>query len=435
MFEELIRNPLIIALMALAMAFLLWDFFSSRSRKNSPKRPRKSNPPGNQSQAASTTPVSNPANVGAGPVFDDPSHVDTTNLDFEFPASDEAMPGRQTPHMSPDDEPKLVEVETYADANLYLDDIVQEEEIDLSKEQVLFPGEELGSDPVLAALDDGDAIGGDTVNIPMLSEQDMLEPGASEDMKIEMQELAVETPAHVEPETEAKPVAPPIVKEAAPEPAAEPIAEEAAPEPAAEAVAEEAAPELVAEPAAKEPAREPSPKAKSSQPAKPKVKPLPPKGERIDVSVFVPREVNPKTAILLDVWAYKMKDYPLVCTRAAKNKRLTNPSPNSDLAIEHAALLSVSIDIPHCKVVDPADSILWEGRPANASFIVEIPSESVQGAYPGTASIMVDGLLISRIGFLITVSATTAAGYVDGTVERNWVSSAFASYSIAASSV
>ncbi len=149
---------------------------------------------------------------------------------------------------------------------------------------------------------------------------------------------------------------------------------------------------------------------------------------RVEFSVFVPKNINPKSSFLLDIWAYLPTDYQFVCSRAKELDRDLNIGLKKGVPVTSGSTLTVTIEIPLFKVLDPIDTIIWQGEPTNTSFIVEVPGNLCAGTYPGKANVLVNGLCIAKIQFLISLFSSSDQKYINSSVKQSYVHSAFASY-------
>ncbi len=153
-----------------------------------------------------------------------------------------------------------------------------------------------------------------------------------------------------------------------------------------------------------------------------------PETMHIEFSVFVPRNINPKRSFLLDVWAYLPTDYQFVCSKAKELDRDSNIGLKTGVPVTSGSILTVTVEIPSFKVLEPTDTIIWQGEPTNASFIVEVPGNLGVSTYPGNAHVLVNGLCIAKIQFLISLFSSSDQKYIDSSVNQSYVHSAFASY-------
>jgi hypothetical protein len=96
--------------------------------------------------------------------------------------------------------------------------------------------------------------------------------------------------------------------------------------------------------------------------------------------------------------------------------------------IARGAILTIKVDIRQLGVEDPVDTLIWTGKPANTSYIIEVPADAPIGNYPGIAVISCEGLTIAKLVFLISVSAIKDLNYKDYSSEIIYHKTAFASY-------
>lgn len=131
---------------------------------------------------------------------------------------------------------------------------------------------------------------------------------------------------------------------------------------------------------------------------------------------------------LMDIWAYLPSDYNFVCSITRELGRDINVGRKIGIPISTGTFLTIIIDIPSLKVHDNIDTLVWVGKPANTTYIVEVPVNVYIGSYPGKAVITSDGIPIAKLSFLICVAFIVDSEYIDHSVERKFVKTAFASY-------
>ena len=150
--------------------------------------------------------------------------------------------------------------------------------------------------------------------------------------------------------------------------------------------------------------------------------------EFVEFAAFVPRHITPDSHFLLDIWAYLPSDYNFVCSITRELSRDINVGRKIGIPISRGSFITIMIDIPSLKVSDNIDTLVWIGKPANTTYIVEVPVNVHIGSYPGKAVIASDGIPIAKLSFLISVTSIVDSEYIDCSVERKYVKTAFASY-------
>jgi hypothetical protein len=148
----------------------------------------------------------------------------------------------------------------------------------------------------------------------------------------------------------------------------------------------------------------------------------------VEFGAFSPRFIVPKSKFILDIWAYTTTDYATVCGIAKTLNRDLNLGRKVGVLVSPGTVLTVQVDIPSLVISETIDTIEWKGEPANASFIVEVPDSARTGTHPGTAVIGANGIRIARLSFLVFVDSNEDHQYLDRSMQKTIINSAFASY-------
>jgi hypothetical protein len=106
-----------------------------------------------------------------------------------------------------------------------------------------------------------------------------------------------------------------------------------------------------------------------------------PKPERVEFAVFSPLNIVSGGRFVLDVWAYLPGQYPVIAGLAKEVGREDLLGKKHGVPVERGTILSVSVEIDMLEVREPTDTILWDGVPTNASYIVNVPSNASIGQY------------------------------------------------------
>ena len=151
--------------------------------------------------------------------------------------------------------------------------------------------------------------------------------------------------------------------------------------------------------------------------------------DRVHFSVTAPPAVPPGASFVVDIWAHLEQQRQEVIQRAkaAVGGRDIQIKTKGPLPISRGTVLAVHLKIDGLLIEDPQDTILWEGEIGSASFAVQVPRDTPEGAHLGRAAIYADGVQIARIHFELEV----AARHVEARplpLQEKRIRTAFASY-------
>jgi hypothetical protein len=157
------------------------------------------------------------------------------------------------------------------------------------------------------------------------------------------------------------------------------------------------------------------------------------KGDEVDSSVFAPSSIAPGSRTLIQVFlhvpgdAAKAKEMAQQANLATALRQITRSLSH---AIQRRAKIDIFLDADGLKIEDPiSQSLIWNGRPITADFIVSAPQRDCRNEYFPSVRIAVNGELIGRIAFTLAcdLSASESAGRCTGTATA--YRKAFLSYS------
>jgi hypothetical protein len=150
----------------------------------------------------------------------------------------------------------------------------------------------------------------------------------------------------------------------------------------------------------------------------------------VNFTVFAPNEIQIGSSFVIDIWAYLEDQYDTVLKKAEEFKRDKIVGRQDSVAIKRKSVLTVRLEMDTLNVKTKLNQIYWDGKPASASFIVEVPSYANLGDHFGTAKIYFQGICITDIIMAIDVVETeTDFYYQDTKAKVNKFKTAFASYS------
>ena len=150
--------------------------------------------------------------------------------------------------------------------------------------------------------------------------------------------------------------------------------------------------------------------------------------EKVEFAVFAPAGITPNSSFVLDVWAYSRHQYSSMIELTKEVGREINVGSKSGVSVTRGAILTIRIDIVGLEVPEPVDTVVWDGVPTNASFIVNVPPETKVGMYPGKASIGYQGITIVKVAFVVSVTRYDHREYIDRSDRPIYPRTAFASY-------
>jgi hypothetical protein len=154
--------------------------------------------------------------------------------------------------------------------------------------------------------------------------------------------------------------------------------------------------------------------------------------DRVTFSVFAPRAIRQSQSFVLDVWAHLTEQTRQVDSLAAEVGREKKVGVKTEVSVTSGTILSVLLEISSLQVLEPVDTLAWEGKPANASFSVEVPSDAPLGTHAGRVTVSAYGVRITKILFCLNIQPSGAdpdEGFASLKTTERTVHTAFASYS------
>ncbi len=105
------------------------------------------------------------------------------------------------------------------------------------------------------------------------------------------------------------------------------------------------------------------------------------------------------------VWAYLEEQQQEILEDAKKLHETDDICKKSkrSVPIERKTSITVLLDIPAFKIDDSKDTIYWDGKVANTTFMVTIPENISFGEYKGKLLFLVEGLQVARLDFKLNV--------------------------------
>jgi len=132
--------------------------------------------------------------------------------------------------------------------------------------------------------------------------------------------------------------------------------------------------------------------------------------DNVHFTLTGPLVLAPGRAHELQFWLHVEQQRSAVLKAAS----MLHGLPQSNLAVKsegpyslrRGSRVSVGLKIEGLKCLDSHKWITWTGEIGNTTFVIEVPPDASEGAYPGGASIRLDGCEIARTSFLVRVGAT-----------------------------
>jgi hypothetical protein len=151
--------------------------------------------------------------------------------------------------------------------------------------------------------------------------------------------------------------------------------------------------------------------------------------DRLHFSITSPPVMMRGSSYVVDLWAHLEHDRHLVLARAREEAagqglRIKSKGP---VIAPRGTMLLVRLSVQDL-IVDPQqDSLLWEGELGNATFAVTVPADVAPGPRVGTATVLIDGLQITRLRFTVEIG-TRLSPREPLPTQENRHRTAFASY-------
>jgi hypothetical protein len=127
-----------------------------------------------------------------------------------------------------------------------------------------------------------------------------------------------------------------------------------------------------------------------------------------------PLRLRPQTSAEIIFWCHFASEHAAVLRRAVlmlgRKRREIAVKSEGPVEVARGTTLTVNLGIQGLLMEPGAKTVLWKGRTGNATFVATAPSDCVQGARKGTASIRVDDVEIARLDFVLTVSGARTLG-------------------------
>jgi hypothetical protein len=124
-----------------------------------------------------------------------------------------------------------------------------------------------------------------------------------------------------------------------------------------------------------------------------------------DCTVFAPASVVPGDTAFVQVFAPLLEQAEEARSRAEELNSAAEPRAFRTLeaVVRRGTRLTFDLDFRRLTVIDPVQSLVWNGRPASVQFSVEASKDARPGAYVGTVAVSLESVPIGRVKFKLDV--------------------------------
>ena len=134
-----------------------------------------------------------------------------------------------------------------------------------------------------------------------------------------------------------------------------------------------------------------------------------PEAERdlVDCSVFSPPAAQPGSTVLVQAFLHVKGDATRVSVLASLMDTATALKGVQTLQTEipRGARVDLTISGAGLEIEEPMQSLIWQGEPTFAQFLVTLPGDSERSSYHPVIRMVLDGKLVGRIVFHLAVDA------------------------------
>lgn len=125
-------------------------------------------------------------------------------------------------------------------------------------------------------------------------------------------------------------------------------------------------------------------------------------------SAFAPTSISPNSEFILEIWACRQSDseYREVLRRATRRKAISDVGHKDAVPIALGTWLTVSVSVPAFGVSSLEDRMYWNGDIVNTSFVPNVPQDTQEGSYVGTAHITAETVPVATLHFQLTVGTS-----------------------------
>jgi len=155
----------------------------------------------------------------------------------------------------------------------------------------------------------------------------------------------------------------------------------------------------------------------------------PPAREAVQFRAYAPPGIAPGSAALVDIWACLPSQADAMARLARASSQPVAEGLRAGVSLVRGAVVTVRLRIEGLRVKPASQPLVWDGEPANASFVAAAPDGASEGRHRAIARLVVDGMTVGDLQFLVTVAARAAdPALADTQAVHTRCRSAFASY-------
>jgi cell division protein FtsZ len=153
--------------------------------------------------------------------------------------------------------------------------------------------------------------------------------------------------------------------------------------------------------------------------------------DQVDVSAFAPRQCNPDSRFLIQVFLHVPLDRESAIRLASEKDPETEARgvDTLDVDLVRGEKIDIVVDAPDFKILEPRVTIIWRGRPKSCDFESLVPATISMGQHRISVHVLRHCVPVGRINFIIKVahSTTRYSNVIVGDSSRRYCS-AFISY-------
>ncbi|MFC1552255.1 protein kinase [Candidatus Latescibacterota bacterium] len=133
---------------------------------------------------------------------------------------------------------------------------------------------------------------------------------------------------------------------------------------------------------------------------------LSPESDSVHFSITSPQPLVSGQSYILDVWIYKYIQRVEMLKRAKElqHNKTIQIQEKGPITISRSSKITINLNIPDFQVIDPEETIFWDGNIGNARFPVTVPDDTCSGEYLGVVKFYIEGLMIAKLHFSLIVS-------------------------------
>ena len=132
----------------------------------------------------------------------------------------------------------------------------------------------------------------------------------------------------------------------------------------------------------------------------------------VDCSVFSPPAAQPGSTVLVQAFLHVKSDATRVSVLASLMDTATALKGVQTLQAEipRGARVDLTISGAGLEIEEPMQSLIWQGEPTFAQFLVTLPGDSERTSYHPVVRLILDGKLVGRIVFRLAAEVDASRG-------------------------